>query len=206
MGAVYTWWTTGSARSSRVIGKSGKVKVINGSQVVLSGIRRDNCIYSLDGHAMAGKLNASVEEKDSLAQVWHKRMGHISMAGLICVGKSQGCFGEEKSRILSELCIKSRIVIHLPVAGTLWQNGLAECMNITLIDKVRCLLIQSGLPKIFWAEATWYLEGVKGYRLYMLDNESPKIVTSKNVVFNESVMYKDTLKNSGAGADKSIED
>ncbi|GKD32825.1 retrotransposon protein, putative, ty1-copia subclass [Tanacetum coccineum] len=43
-----------------------------------------------------------------------------------------------------------------------------------------------------------YPEGVKGYRLYRLDNESPKIVTSRNMVFNESVMYKDTLKNSGA--------
>nr|GFA28890.1 retrovirus-related Pol polyprotein from transposon TNT 1-94 [Tanacetum cinerariifolium] len=34
------------------------------------------------------------------------------------------------------------------------QNGLAEHMNRTLMDKVRCLLIQSGLPKTFWAEAT----------------------------------------------------
>ncbi|GKF42184.1 retrovirus-related pol polyprotein from transposon TNT 1-94, partial [Tanacetum coccineum] len=138
------------------------------------------------------------------------------------------------------------------------QNGLAEHMNRTLMDKVRCLLIQYGLPKTFWAEATctiaylinrspstviekkkpmemWsghpsdygmliifgcvayshvkqgklepravkyvllgYPEGVKGYRLYRLDGESPKIVTSRNVVFNESVMYKDTLKDSGA--------
>ncbi|GJQ91342.1 retrotransposon protein, putative, ty1-copia subclass [Tanacetum coccineum] len=120
------------------------------------------------------------------------------------------------------------------------------------MDKVRYLLIQSGLPKTFWAEATFtaaylinrspsqrlrkrhhgiwsgqssdygmlgfgcvamphnkqgklepraikcvllgYPEGVKGYRL---DNESPKIVTSRNVVFNESVMYKDMLKDSG---------
>ncbi|GJZ29363.1 retrovirus-related pol polyprotein from transposon TNT 1-94 [Tanacetum coccineum] len=50
-----------------------------------------------------------------------------------------------------------------------------------------------------------YPEGVKGYILYRLDNESPKIVTSRNVVFNESVMYKDTLKNSGIG-DKSVEE
>nr|GFD04964.1 hypothetical protein [Tanacetum cinerariifolium] len=47
---------------------------------------------------------------------------------------------------------------------------------------------------------------MKGYRLYRLDNESPKIVTSRNVVFNESVMYKDTLKYSGAGADKPVEE
>ncbi|GKD92379.1 retrovirus-related pol polyprotein from transposon TNT 1-94 [Tanacetum coccineum] len=51
-----------------------------------------------------------------------------------------------------------------------------------------------------------YPEGVKGYRLYRLDNESHKIVTSRNVVFNESVMYKDTLKDSGACADKSVEE
>ncbi|GJY08010.1 retrovirus-related pol polyprotein from transposon TNT 1-94 [Tanacetum coccineum] len=38
--------------------QSGKVKVIN----------------------VAGELNASVEEKDNLAQVWHKRLGHISGA------------------------------------------------------------------------------------------------------------------------------
>nr|GEZ01906.1 retrovirus-related Pol polyprotein from transposon TNT 1-94 [Tanacetum cinerariifolium] len=49
--------------------QSGKVKVINGSKVVLSRIRRDNCVYSLDGHAIAGELNVIVKEKDSLAQV-----------------------------------------------------------------------------------------------------------------------------------------
>ncbi|GJZ16482.1 retrotransposon protein, putative, ty1-copia subclass [Tanacetum coccineum] len=350
--------------------QSGKVKVINGSRVVLSGTRRDNCVYSLDGHAMAGELNASVEEKDSLAQVWHKRLGHISEAGLQVLEK-QGLFGKESlgkldfcencvlgkshrvrfgvgrhttqgvvdyvhsdlwgpsqveslggkryflsiiddysrrvwvyilrfkheafgkfkewkqlvenqtgrtvkklrtdnglefcNREFEQLCIESGIARHLTVAGTPQQNGVAERMNRTLMDKVRCLLIQSGLPKTFWAEATctaaylinrspstaiekktpmemWsghpsdygmlrifgcvayphdkqgklepraikcvllgYPEGVKGYRLYRLDGESPKIVTSKNVVFNESVMYKDTLKDSGAG-DKSEED
>ncbi|GKF92043.1 hypothetical protein Tco_0278762, partial [Tanacetum coccineum] len=37
------------------------------------------------------------------------------------------------------------------------------------------------------------------------DGESPKIVSSKNIVFNESVMYKDTLKDSHAG-DRSVEE
>nr|GEZ15328.1 retrovirus-related Pol polyprotein from transposon TNT 1-94 [Tanacetum cinerariifolium] len=71
-----------------------KVKMINGSKAILSGIRRDNCVYSLDGHAMAGELNASVEEKESLAQVWHKRLGHISEAGLKVLEK-QGLFGKK---------------------------------------------------------------------------------------------------------------
>nr|GEW12974.1 hypothetical protein [Tanacetum cinerariifolium] len=165
-----------------------------------------------------------------------------------------------------KLCIESEIARHLTVTGTSQQNGLAERMNRTLMDKVRYLLIQSGLPKTFWVEATctneylinrspstaiekktpmemWsghpsdygmlrifgcvvyphdkqgklepravkcvilgYPEGVKGYRLYRLDDESPKIVTSRNVVFNESVMYKDTLKDSGSGANKYVEE
>ncbi|GJU59329.1 retrovirus-related pol polyprotein from transposon TNT 1-94 [Tanacetum coccineum] len=72
--------------------QSGKVKVINGSRVVLSRPRRDNCVYSLDDHA--GELNASVEEKDRLVQVWHKRLGHISEVGLQVLEK-QGLFGKK---------------------------------------------------------------------------------------------------------------
>ncbi|GJW53298.1 retrotransposon protein, putative, ty1-copia subclass [Tanacetum coccineum] len=162
------------------------------------------------------------------------------------------------NREFEQLCIESGIARHLIVTGTTQQNGVAEHMNRTLMYKVRCLLIESGLPKTFWGKATctaaylinrspsttiekkipmemWsghlrdygmlrifgyvayphdkqgklktraikcvllgYPDGVKGYKLYRLDGESPKIVTSRNVVFNESVMYKDTLKDSGA--------
>jgi hypothetical protein len=33
------------------------------------------------------------------------------------------------------------------------QNGLAERMNRTLVEKARCMLFESNLPKYFWAEA-----------------------------------------------------
>ncbi|GKF27618.1 retrovirus-related pol polyprotein from transposon TNT 1-94, partial [Tanacetum coccineum] len=121
-------------------------------------------------------------------------------------------------------------------------------MNRMLLKKVRCLLIQSGLPDSFWAEATvtaaylinrspsttlekktpmdlWsghpanyemlrifgcvayshvnqgklkpraikciflgYPDGVKGYRLWRLDDVKPKIIISRDVVFNESLI------------------
>ncbi|GJU68078.1 retrovirus-related pol polyprotein from transposon TNT 1-94 [Tanacetum coccineum] len=342
---------------------SSKVKVIKGSTVVLSGIRRDNYVYSLDGHAVAGELNTSFEEKDNLAQVCHKRLRHISEAGLQ-VPEKQGLFGKKSlgsdrlcafrlmgsvsggiirrfkheafrkfkewkqlvenqtgrtvkklrmdnglefcNREFEQLCIESGIAKHLTVVGTPHQNGLAERMNRTLMDKmwsghpsdyemlrifgcvayshvkqgklesraVKCVLLGyleevstnsrlsfleveddsgreqerflaspstviekktpmqmwSGHPsdyemlRIFGCVAyshvkqgklesravkcvlLGYLEGVKGYRLYRLDNDSPKIVTSRNVVFNESVMYKDMLKDSGSGIDKSVEE
>ncbi|GJZ38417.1 retrovirus-related pol polyprotein from transposon TNT 1-94 [Tanacetum coccineum] len=225
-----------------------------------------------------GELNASVEEKDSLAQVWHKRLGHISEAGLQVLEK-QGLFGKKSlgsvsggiierfkheafgkfkewkqlvenqtrrtvkklrtdnglefyNREFEQLCIESGIARHLTVVGTPQQNRVAERMNKTLMDKVTIesdMEMWSGHPsdyemwRIFGYVAyprdkqgklkpravkrvlLGYLEGVKGYRLYRLDDESPKTVTSRNVVFNESVMYKDTLKDYGAG-DKSVEE
>ncbi|GKB92439.1 retrovirus-related pol polyprotein from transposon TNT 1-94, partial [Tanacetum coccineum] len=138
-----------------------------------------------------GELNASVEEKDSLAQVWNKRVGHISEAGLQvlekqCVGSlDHSMFGvgrhttqgvieyvhsdlwgpsqveslrdnglEFCNREFEQLCIESGIARHLTVVGTPQQNELAERLNRTLMDKVRYLLIHSGLPKTLWAEAT----------------------------------------------------
>ena len=39
------------------------------------------------------------------------------------------------------------------VPGTPEQNGVAERMNRTLNERARCMRIQSGLPKMFWADA-----------------------------------------------------
>ncbi|GKE65540.1 retrovirus-related pol polyprotein from transposon TNT 1-94 [Tanacetum coccineum] len=70
---------------------SGKVKVINSSRVVSSGTQMDKCAYFMDGHAVASEPKASVEEKDSLAQVWHKRLGHISVRRDYKCWKSRSC-------------------------------------------------------------------------------------------------------------------
>nr|GEW56011.1 retrotransposon protein, putative, Ty1-copia subclass [Tanacetum cinerariifolium] len=260
--------------------QSSKVKVINGSRVILSGIRRDNCVYSLDGHAMAGAEKAGAVWQEKSRRVWvyiftfkheafrkFKEWKHLveNQTGRMVKKLRTNNGLEFCNREFEQLCIESEIARHLTVFRTLQQNGVAERMNRTLMDKVSCLLIQSGLPKTFWAEVTcttiylinrspsreiekktpmemWsghpsdygmlrifgyvayphdkqgklepravkcvlfgYPEGVKGYRLYRLDDESPKIVTSKNVFFNESVMYKDMLKDSGA-SDKSVEE
>ena len=37
--------------------------------------------------------------------------------------------------------------------GTPKQNGLAERFNRTILERVRCMLLSAGLPKIFLAEA-----------------------------------------------------
>ncbi|GJT32495.1 retrovirus-related pol polyprotein from transposon TNT 1-94 [Tanacetum coccineum] len=92
-----------------------------------------------------------------------------------------------------KLCTKSGIARHLTVVRMPQQNRLAERMNRFLMDKSPLTAIEKKTP-VDVVGTSW------------LDDESPKIVTTRNMVFNENVMYKDTLKDSGAGTDKSIEE
>lgn len=54
---------------------------------------------------------------------------------------------------MKKFCVKYGIVHQTSAAYTPQQNGTAERMNRTLLDRVRCMLIDSRLAKCFWAEA-----------------------------------------------------
>ena len=49
-------------------------------------------------------------------------------------------------------CELEGITCHFTVKGTPQQNGVAERMNRTLAERVRCMRLNAGLPKVFWAE------------------------------------------------------
>ncbi|KAD4178102.1 hypothetical protein E3N88_26693 [Mikania micrantha] len=340
--------------------KDGKAKVIKGSMVWFTGSRKGNNIYMLDGGAIFDKALNVVKVNDTPAQLWHKRLGHISQHGMKELDK-QGVFGnlsnceigfcetcilgkahkvwfgrnttktkglldyihadlwgpsrqitlggaryflsimDDRSRRVwvyllkckseafvrfvewktlvekqterkvkklrtdnglefcsadfNGFCKKEGIARHLTVPGTPQQNGLVERMNRTLLDRVRCMLQNSGLPRSFWGEAVttaaylinrspssalnkmtpievWsgkkgsyhhlrvfgslayaqvsqgklepraqkcvflgYPEGIKGYRLWRLENS--KAIVSRDVTFNEDIVYKDLI-----GSDK----
>jgi len=53
----------------------------------------------------------------------------------------------------NEFCRKIGIKRHKTVPHTPQQNGLAERMNRTILEKVRCMLLSAGLPNTFWGEA-----------------------------------------------------
>lgn len=56
---------------------------------------------------------------------------------------------EPFKQFLSEKGIQHQLTIPY----TPQQNGLAERSNRTVLEKARCLLVDAGLPKSFWAEA-----------------------------------------------------
>nr|GEW01016.1 retrotransposon protein, putative, Ty1-copia subclass [Tanacetum cinerariifolium] len=229
----------------RVQLKDGSSFVLNNVRVILSGIRRDNCVYSLNGHAVAsaGKAGAVWQEKSRFKhesfgkfKEWKQLVDNQTGRTVKKLRTDNGL--EFCNRKFKQLSIESGIARHL-ISGlpkTFWAK--ATCTAAYLINRSPSTSIEKKTPMKMWSghpsdyemlrvfgcvayphdkqgklEARaiqcvllGYPEGVKGYRLYRLDDESPIIVTSRNVVFNESVMYKDTLKDSGSGADKSVEE
>ncbi|GJY63745.1 retrovirus-related pol polyprotein from transposon TNT 1-94 [Tanacetum coccineum] len=116
----------------------GKVKVINGSRVVLSGIRRDNCVYSLDGHAVAGELNASVEEKDSLEQVQTRSIWKVQRVEAVS-RESDWEDGYEIAVVKQINCFK----LGLFVCRLNNENGCGECLasgHVRSYDSLTCKL------------------------------------------------------------------
>ena len=61
--------------------------------------------------------------------------------------------GEYVSNEMKEFCKEKGIELHYTIRHTPSLNGVAERMNRTLIEKVRALIIDSGMPKNFWGYA-----------------------------------------------------
>ncbi|KAG8489014.1 hypothetical protein CXB51_016944 [Gossypium anomalum] len=71
----------------------------------------------------------------------------------------------------NRLCKSKGIMRHLTVCHTPQQNGVAERMNRTIMEKVKCILSNANLPKSFWAEAA--------FTTCFLINRSPSIAIEK---------------------------
>ncbi|GJY97378.1 retrovirus-related pol polyprotein from transposon TNT 1-94 [Tanacetum coccineum] len=154
--------------------QNGRVKVIKGSLMVLSGTMKGNYVYSLDGWPESGEASVGIQEKGKYfagefgLEVSNNRgsyrLCHADyLWGAFSVESMSGCryflsivddyprrvwvhFLRHKNEAFSKFKEWKQLVEN--------QNGLAERMNRTLLNKVMCLLIQSGLLNSFWAEAT----------------------------------------------------
>ena len=64
--------------------------------------------------------------------------------------------GEYKFDPFLKVCQDEGIAHHFTIKCTSQQNGVAERMNCTLLEKVRCMLSQAKLGREFWAEVVTY--------------------------------------------------
>ncbi|KAH9688249.1 Integrase catalytic domain-containing protein [Citrus sinensis] len=109
--------------------------------------------------------------------------------------------GKYTSDPFLQICQNEGIKRHFTVRYTAQQNGMAERVNRTLLEKVRCMLSNVGVNKKFWDEAMSYAShlvkrlpfatiggGVKGFKLWNLEDK--KFVCSRDVTFDETSMMK----------------
>jgi len=64
--------------------------------------------------------------------------------------------GEYTSNFFLQLCCDEGIERHFSVKKIPQQKGMAERMNMTLLEMVRCMSSNAGISKTFWAEALAY--------------------------------------------------
>ncbi|KAG8473296.1 hypothetical protein CXB51_035427 [Gossypium anomalum] len=147
-----------------------KVKILMelSEHLVTYGQRKTAKLYVLQGSTVTGDaaIASSSLSDDDITKLWHMRLGHMSENGMVELSKrglldGQGIcklnfcehcvFGKKKR--FNRLCKSEGIVRHLTVRHTPQQNGVAERMNRTIMEKVRCMLSNANLPKSFWAEA-----------------------------------------------------
>ncbi|KAG9454908.1 hypothetical protein H6P81_007812 [Aristolochia fimbriata] len=79
------------------------------------------------------------------------RGGKIDGKEVKCLRTDNG--GEFTGRDFKDFCKNEGIVRHFTTPGTPHQNGVAERMNRTLLERARCMRLLAELPKVFWAEA-----------------------------------------------------
>ena len=76
---------------------------------------------------------------------------------VLSVGTPKKLRQDNAKEFLSEqfktYCLDAGILLEKTIPETPQQNGLAERCNGTLLEMARCLIIDSGLPKMMWGAA-----------------------------------------------------
>nr|GFA82742.1 retrovirus-related Pol polyprotein from transposon TNT 1-94 [Tanacetum cinerariifolium] len=163
--------------------RNGRVNVIKDSLMVLSGTMKGNCVYSLDGWAELGEASVGIQEKKSLTQVWHKRLGHISEAGLHELEKREVLGNKGLGKLeFCENCVLGK--------STRVSFGRGEYTTEGVIDYLHADL---------WGPSQ--VESMSGchYFLSIVDNYSRRMwvhfLRHKNEAFNKFKEWKQLVEN-----------
>ncbi|KAG8492340.1 hypothetical protein CXB51_009634 [Gossypium anomalum] len=171
-----------------------------GSLVVMKGQRKTTKLYVLQSSTVTSDaaIASSSLSDDDITKLWHMRLGHMSENGMAELNERRLLDGghlecirlretgkqikylrtdnglELCSDEFNRLCKSEGIMRHLIVRHTLQQNSVAERVNRTIMEKVRCMLSNVNLPKSFWAEAASIA--------CFLINQSPSLTIKKKTL------------------------
>ncbi|KAG8496528.1 hypothetical protein CXB51_007650 [Gossypium anomalum] len=156
--------STLDSKGYRYTTESGVLNISKGSLIVMKGQRKTAKLYVLQGSTVTGDaaITFSSLSDDDITKLWHIRLGHISKNDMTELSKRG---------LIDGLCKSEGIVRHLAVCHTPQQNGVIEQTNRKIMEKVRCMLSNTNLPKSFWAEAA--------STVCFLVNRSPSVAIEK---------------------------
>ena len=95
----------------------------------------------------------ALKTKDQVINVFkefHARVERETERKLKCIRSDNG---GEYTGLFNDYCRSHGIQHEMTVPGTPQHNAIAERMNRTIMEKIRCMLSQAKLPKRFWDEA-----------------------------------------------------
>ena len=121
---------------------------------------------------------------------------------VLSVGTPRKLRQDNAKEFLSEqfkmYCLDAGILQEKTIPETPKQNGLAERCNRTLLEMERCLLIDSGLPKMMWGAAIFHATRIRNlvvrreekYQAELLRGIKPKFSISKLSFFGCTVFMR----------------
>eukprot|EP00253_Pinus_taeda_P035723 PITA_35723 len=151
-------------------------KMVRGALVLMRGVRIGT-LYKLQGSTVVEGCNSSMVPENGAenlvvsgekTMLWHQRLGHLErrafeyfMVKALVENQTEKKIkvlrtdngGEFCSKEFEEFCKKCGIAWQKTIPYTPQQNGVAERMNKTLMERARSMLSGAKLGQEFWAEA-----------------------------------------------------
>ncbi|KAH9744296.1 External alternative NAD(P)H-ubiquinone oxidoreductase B4 [Citrus sinensis] len=167
-------YVASSTKGYKVTIEDDTMKFTHGAMVILQGVRRHNLYYLNGGKKTRVKFGTANHDTRKILEYVHSDVwGPTKTASIggshyfvTFVDDFSRCVkikvfqsdngGEYTSDPFLQVYQNEGIKRHFTMRHTPQQNGVAERMNRTLLEKVRCMLSDAGLDKKFWAEAVSY--------------------------------------------------
>ncbi|KAG8492401.1 hypothetical protein CXB51_009724 [Gossypium anomalum] len=219
--------STLDSKGYRYTAESGVLKISKRSLVVMKEQRKIAKLYVLQVSTVTGDtaIASSSLSEDDITKLWYMCLRHMSENGMAELSKRGLLDGQEICKLnfygktdkylridnglefcydeFNRLYKSEGIMRHLTVRHTPQQNGVAEQMNRTMMEKVDIFgcpayaHVDNGKlePRSIKCVFLGYKASVKGYKLWCPENR--KVVINRDVVFDETAMLPNlSLKDS----------
>ncbi|GJR12409.1 retrovirus-related pol polyprotein from transposon TNT 1-94 [Tanacetum coccineum] len=147
--------------------ENGVLRVSKGALVVMKATKGTSSLYTLQGETITSSASVSCTEKSNsdLTKLWHMRLGHIVLMTWVFMMKHKSeAFEKFKHwKILIENQTGRKIKRLRTDNGLEFcsrefeafcrDEGIVSALHLTLLERTRCLLLNAGLDRSFWAEA-----------------------------------------------------